>query len=197
MPAGRADLFPFGAELLVGFGQHKVERSRQVVVLPGLSPAVIVLEAVVFGDDQHHRKSRSQKQGQFEQTTSMSAQKSLECRPQTSTAAANLLHTVGIFFVRMTKIRKAERSGKGENEVFTPGRCRGASCFMEKQGKPSAAAVGGNEVFTPGRCRGASCFMEKQGKPSAKPRGKTKFFPEGLPNSFPSLPKCVEAQKQV
>ena len=28
-----------------------------------------------------------------------------------------------------SKIVKAERSGKGENKVFIPNRCRGASCF--------------------------------------------------------------------
>ena len=38
---------------------------------------------------------------------------------------------------------KAERSGKEENKVLTPRRCRGASCFIQKQGKPSATAVEG------------------------------------------------------
>ena len=98
MPAGRADLFPFGAELLVGFGQHKVKRCRQVVVLPGLPPAVIVLEAMVFGDDQHHRKGCNQKQGQLEHPASVRLQESPDCPPQTFPPVANLLHTVCFFF---------------------------------------------------------------------------------------------------
>ena len=74
-----------------------------------------------------------------------------------------------------TKIVKAERSGKEENKVFTPRRCRGASCFIQKQGKPSAAAKRKRKFLDETLPR-RILFYPKTGKAERSGKTKTQVF---------------------
>ena len=92
MPAGGSYLLALGAELFIGLGQHEIERRRQIVVMPGLPFAVIVLEIMALRHHHHHGRSRGQEKGKFEQTPPMDLQEYLQRSQQPIRFVPNILH---------------------------------------------------------------------------------------------------------